>query len=335
MKKIPPISFVVLLSLLTSFAPATLSAASSPEELARDLKKIALSAGGTVGVRAVHLGTGEAVSVDGAVRFPMASVFKLPIAVLTLHRVDIGKESLERLIPIRASDLRLGVEEEPELAGQSLSVRELLERMLLDSDNTSCDVLLREEGGPKAVEAYLGEIGVAGIDVSWSELDMASVEAGFTVPPESERSLATLRKAARSVSVKQRRESERRFEKDTRNTATPEAAALLLRRVSKGEALKADTNALLLDMLRRCRTGAHRIRALLPGGTEVFDKTGTTGRTTNDIGLVTLPNGAGQVAVAVFVKGSPVSVARREKVIARIARAVYDYYSAAPSAIGR
>src|SRR5258705_3237892 len=101
MKKIPPISFVVLLSLLTSLAPATLSAASSPEELARDLKKIARSAGGTVGVRAVHLGTGEAVSVEGAVRFPMASVFKLPIAVLTLHRVDIGNESLARLVPIR------------------------------------------------------------------------------------------------------------------------------------------------------------------------------------------------------------------------------------------
>ena len=44
---------------------------------------------------------------------------------------------------------------------------------------------------------------------------------------------------------------------------------------------------------------------------------------TNDIGLITLPDGR-QLAIAVFVTDSTADQVTREKVIARIARAVYD-----------
>ncbi len=75
-----------------------------------------------------------------------------------------------------------------------------------------------------------------------------------------------------------------------------------------------------------CETGLLRIRGMLPPGTEVADKTGTIGGSTNDVGVVTLPENAGQIAIVVFVKDSKLEVPDREKVIAQISRAAYDYF---------
>jgi beta-lactamase class A len=78
--------------------------------------------------------------------------------------------------------------------------------------------------------------------------------------------------------------------------------------------------------MRRCETGAARIKGILPPGTEVRHKTGTIGGTTNDVGIITLPGEAGHVALAVFVKSSRRPSTDVEPVIAQIARAVYDYF---------
>ena len=71
--------------------------------------------------------------------------------------------------------------------------------------------------------------------------------------------------------------------------------------------------------------GLLRIRGMLPPGTPVADKTGTIGGATNDVGVITLPDG-GEVAVVVFVKNSERPVADREKVIAQVSRSAYDYF---------
>jgi beta-lactamase class A len=51
---------------------------------------IAAKADGVAGVTAVDLDTGRRVSVNGPVRFPMASVYKVPVAIAYLQRVDRG-----------------------------------------------------------------------------------------------------------------------------------------------------------------------------------------------------------------------------------------------------
>jgi beta-lactamase class A len=76
-------------------------------------------------------------------------------------------------------------------------------------------------------------------------------------------------------------------------------------------------------------TGPHRIKGELPSGTVVMHKTGTSGsaegltNATNDIGLITLPDGR-RLAIAVFVSDSSADEATRDAVIARIAKAAYD-----------
>jgi beta-lactamase class A len=84
--------------------------------------------------------------------------------------------------------------------------------------------------------------------------------------------------------------------------------------------------------MERARTGGERrLRANLPAGTEVAEKTGSGENTTNDIGLITLPEGRGHLAIAVLIDGSKLTTAAQEKLIAEIARAAYDVYLPAPA----
>ncbi len=79
-------------------------------------------------------------------------------------------------------------------------------------------------------------------------------------------------------------------------------------------------------MMRRNTTGDRRIRALLPKGTAVWDKTGTMGRSANDVGLVELPDGKGTLVVVALVKESANPSDAREKGIAKVAKAAFDTF---------
>ena len=164
---------------------------------------------------------------------------------------------------------------------------------------------------------------------------MAADASGVTLP-KAGATLESFRKLVKAVPSARRATARLAFEKDPRDTATPRAMAGLLVRFSKGELLSPASTELLRDALRRCKTGDKRIRALLPPGTPVFDKTGTAARSTNDVGLVRLPDGR-ELAVAIFVKSSPKPPASRERTIAELARAAYDEFASprAASAITR
>jgi beta-lactamase class A len=115
----------------------------------------------------------------------------------------------------------------------------------------------------------------------------------------------------------------RRFLDDPRDTATPDATIDLLRKLYRGELLNAQLTARLIAILEKTTTSPARIKGLLPPGTVVAHKTGTTGSAgewnggTNDVGVI-----AGKLAIAVFVKGSTRPLPQREHVIAEMAKAL-------------
>jgi beta-lactamase class A len=120
--------------------------------------------------------------------------------------------------------------------------------------------------------------------------------------------------------------SSRKFDGDLKDTSTPDAMSELLLKLYTQPILKADSKLLLLDIMRRCETGLTRLKGALPPGTDLMHKTGTIGMTTNDVGIMTLPDGGGHVVISVFVKSSEQPIPDRERAIAEVARAVYDYY---------
>jgi len=259
------------------------------------LQAIAAPAGGAVGFAALDLASGRTLALNDQRPFPMQSVFKFPIAVEVLRQVDAGKLALDRVVALDKADARAGVSTPIAVPGKA-TIGQLLEVMVVHSDNVSCDKLLALVGGPRAVDARMRALGIDGIVIRFSELDMGAGKGD--------------------------------------NTATPAAMVALLAKLARGQLGLSPAAARLLDkLLLDVVTGPRRIKGGLPAGTPVAHKTGTArthdGKTdaTNDVGLVTLPSGK-RIAVAVFVSASPADEATRERTIADLARAAYDRFGA-------
>jgi N-acyl-D-amino-acid deacylase len=300
------------------------------EALAREVERLSRGSGGVVGLSALHLPTGRRVALRGGERFPMASSFKVPVAVELLRRVDAGEIGLDQMVPLERADLHPGSGTLSSLfnkPGVSLSLRNLLELMLLISDNSATDLLLERAGGGAAVTARMKALGIDGIDVSRPTLQLIADWAGLpALPPKRDWSPELWSRLFQAVTEAERKAAAEAFDQDPRDTATPDAMVELLVRIQKKTLHKPETAELLLDILRRCQTGESRLRGLLPDGAIVAHKTGTIGGTTNDVGILTLPQGAGHVAIAAFVRSSTRPVPDRERVIAQLSRAVHDFF---------
>jgi beta-lactamase class A len=270
--------------------------------LAARISDLSQRAGGRVGAAAMLLETAETVAVHGDERFPMQSVYKLPIAMAVLREVDDRRLELERKIRVEKSEMAPAGLHSPIRdkypTGVELSVRELLRFTVSESDGTASDVLLRLAGGPDQVTAYLRGLSVEGITVATSESEMARDEMV-----------------------------------QYRNWATPTATLALLKAVHEGRGLSASSRELLLRLMTETGTGPRRIKGMLPAGTVVAHKTGTSWtkegltRATNDVGIIQLPDGR-HLAIAAFVSDSRADEETRERVIARISRAAWDYWTA-------
>lgn len=325
-------TFLLCYGPLAAQSPST-SADAQLERLQTEIVRLAELAGGKVGVSAIHLETGRSVYVNPSEPFPMASTYKVPMAARLLQLVDQGQTSLSQMVVIEESALHPGsgmitpLLDDP---GVVLSLHNLLELMLIISDNSATDLVLQAAGGPGAVTARMRELGIEDIRVDRPTIQVIADWVGIEkLPPEEEWSPQLFRELFeryRALPDEERREAAAAFNADPRDTSTPEAMARLLEKLWRGEILTQNSTELLLDIMRRCQTGPDRIKGFLPPGIEVTHKTGTIGGTTNDVGIVTLPDQAGHVVVAVFVKESELDVPQRERAIAQISRAIYDFF---------
>ena len=302
------------------------------DRLQAQLERLAAAHHGVVGVTVVHLESGRRVSLRGDEPFPMASTFKIPVAMEILARADRGELRLDQMVSVEPHDLHPGSGTLSDLftnPGVQLSVRNLMELMLRISDNSAADILLRMAGGGGTVTANLDRLGIGGIRVNRSTASLIADWDGVVLPPEKEWTPEVFNHAFDTTTAAQQKVRTAHLREDLRDTATPDGMAALLERIWKRDALKPGSAALLLDILARCDTGKGRLKGMLPAGTRVAHKTGTLGtanNVTDDVGIVTLPANAGHLAIAAFVKWSEEPEEQREHVIAEIARTAYDYF---------
>ena len=301
------LSATVMLTALVSVVVGTVPAIGQSVEPAGDqgltrllaeIERLEPLSGGTVGVGAVHTETGRAVWVNGDERFPMASTYKVPIAVQLLARVDQGEITLADMVELEPADIHPGSGTISRLfddPGVILSVRNLLELMMLISDNSATDLTLTAAGGPDAVNARLEELGVDGMSVDRPTSILIGDYVGVETPADGRISMDDFSMRSRGVSEEERAAAGAAFAVDPRDTSTPRAMADLLASVWDGDALSDESRSTFLDIMLRVETGVGRIKGVLPPGTAVGHKTGTIGGTTNDVGYIYLPDDAGHV----------------------------------------
>lgn len=320
-----PRLIILATGLLMLGAPAT-AADIGPQAVRAEIARIAEPVQGTIGIAAWRLdGSGPRLLVNADQHFPMASTFKVAVAGAILSKVDGGQLSLDQLVPVPHAMVveSEGIAETFRHPGVSVSVRNLLELMLTVSDNTATDVLTRLAGGPEQVTAWVRAQGIEGLRVDRDTAGLLRDFYRLPLGPFPEALEAAVKANPKIEDIGDKPNAE--FDNDPRDTATPAAMATLLERIFTGKALGVPSTKLLIGIMERNTTGKARIRGRLPDGLTVAEKTGTIGASLNDVGVITLP-GSQQLIVAVFIKQSKKPFQDRERVIADVSRAIYDFY---------
>jgi len=286
--------------LLCLLFPASLSFAQI-DSLQHRIERLCASKNATVGVAVAALESGETFSVNGEKHFPMQSVYKFHLALAVLYRVDKGELSLQQkvfvskkdLLPATWSPLR---EKYPE-GSISLPLSEILRYTVSESDNNGCDILFKLLGGTDTVNGYIHSLGIKNAAIAATEQEMHHAwNVQYT------------------------------------NWSTPIAAVNLLKQFYQSHILSQSSREILLQWMIETSTGPNRIKGLLPQGTMVAHKTGSSGTNEkgitaamNDIGILTLPDG-NHIALAIFVSNSSEDEKSNDQTIATIAKTVWDYF---------
>ena len=260
-------------------------------EINAAFREVEASLGGRIGVWAGRAGHEPDLGWRETERFAMCSSFKWLLAAAVLEQVERGSERLERPVPYGPKALPPHSPiTHAHLAQGAMSVGELAEAAVTQSDNGAANLLLERLGGPPALTAFLRRHGdpVTRLDRNEPELNQA-------------------------------------LDGDPRDTTTPKAMVGDLARLAFGDALNARSKARLVQWMLACRTGDARIRASIPKGLLVGDKTGTGyNGVAGDIGFVLPGAGCSPLLMAIYVQAPKADPERRDAAIARCAAIVWE-----------
>jgi beta-lactamase class A len=247
--------------------------------------------GGKIGLYAENLVTGAKLAWRAEERFVMCSTFKASLAACVLARIDQGTDHLESMIAYEPKDLLeyapVARQNLAKNAKASMSVADMCAAIVELSDNTCANLLLARVGGPSALTAFWRSTGdaVTRLDHNEPELNRS--------PPG-----------------------------DPNDTTTPVAMVGNLRRFVLGEVLSPDSRQRLTGWMLNCKTGDNRLRAGLPKGWKVADKTGNSGKdAAGDIAVV-WPEPDRPVLIAAYVQGGSPSGPQFTALFSEIGRMV-------------
>jgi beta-lactamase class A len=215
----------------------------------------------------------------------MCSTFKLLLAACVLSRVEAGREQLGRVVRYGAGDvMEYAPVARAHLGEGGLPVEALCQAVVEVSDNTAANLLLAAVGGPPAITRFARDHGDAVTRLDRWEL-------ALNVPSGEQ------------------------------DTSSPRAMTRLLGTLLLGDALGAASRAKLEGWMRACSTGERRLRAGLPAGWVVGDKTGTGHTQTNDLAILRPPGRAPLLVTAYYEAGIPPDE-EREGVLRQVGAAV-------------
>jgi beta-lactamase class A len=244
--------------------------------------------GGRLGVSVLDTKTGAVVQHRGDERFPMCSTFKVLASAAVLKSMGGKLELLQQRIRFAESDL---VEYSPvtreHVGGDGMTLEELCEAAITRSDNTAGNLLLKTIGGPTGLTGFARSLGDEVTRLDRIEPDLNEAIAG-----------------------------------DPRDTTTPNAMAANFRSLLVGDALLPAARDQLAKWLIANKTGDSRLRAGLPQGCRVGDKTGSGDRgTANDVAIVWPPEHS-PLIIAVYLTGATLDPNGRNEVIAAVGREI-------------
>lgn len=271
-------------------------------QLKKDLELTIAPYIATVGIALMDIEDKSTVLVNNSHHYPMLSVYKFPLAIYILYKVDKGQLSLTKIVHVRQEQLRTDTWSPlaKKFAGRdiNITVAELLNYAVSKSDNNACDILFELAGGTRYVHQYFQGLNIKDMAISATEAEMHSS-----------------------------------WPVQYNNWCQPSAMLEILRLFYEGKLLSETNTNYLMRLMVKSENSTKRIMGKLPAGTIVAHKTGTSGTNekgitaaTNDVGIITLPNGH-HLAIVVYVSDYAGGYEQGEQIIAAVAKCAWDHYT--------
>ncbi|MEC2078333.1 class A beta-lactamase, partial [Metabacillus fastidiosus] len=239
----------------------------------------------TLGVFALDTGTNETVTYRADKRFAYTSTHKALAVGVLLQQKSI--EDLNQRITYTRDDLVNYNPITEKHVDTGMTLKELSDASLRYSDNTAGNLILQQLGGPNGFKKALREIG-----------------DNVTTPERFEPELNEVNPG------------------ETHDTSTPKALATSLQAFTLGDVLPTEKRELLIDWMKRNTTGDALIRAGVPKGWEVADKTGAGSYgTRNDIAIIWPPKGD-PIVLAILSNRDKKDATYDDKLIAQTTKVV-------------
>ncbi len=232
---------------------------------------------------------------------PLLSVFKYCVALKVLNKLENEKISLDETITIKKDMVNVNLYS-PMLQKYtnfpfSISIRELLEYTISQSDNNACDILINYSGDTNALNSFIHNIGFNDIEILFNEQEMNTD-----------------------------------ITKQYLNRAYPKDIVKLMQFGREGGLLSQESKAFLDKIMIATTTGENKLKRGLPEKTVIGHKTGSSSKTRkgikiadNDAGYIILPDGT-VYYIAVMIKDSKMSDEDNAKIITEISKIVYEYF---------
>jgi beta-lactamase class A len=294
--------------------------------LRTQIEKVIPRARGEVGVAIKHAESGTEVLVNAEKTYPMASTYKVPILTELFYQRSAGKLSLLDRVEVTPADVHPGGTIALLLDGPGLqmSIHNLINLMMRVSDNSAADLLINKLG-PANVTARMRALGLDSIRVDRTTLEMILDQEGVDYATYGKLPLAELRLREEAIDVQTAARANERFNKTEKDVATPHDMNRLIEKIFRGQIVDRASSDQIIEFMNHSMIGQARIPAALPEGTRVVHKTGSISGSTNDTGIVFLPDG-NHLLITVMMRDAKASTTDRERVIADISKYAYDYF---------
>ncbi len=277
-------------AVVTGVSGQAAAAGFDPAPLDKTVKEAESRLSARIGVAVVDRETGTTWTYRAEERFPLNSTFKAFLCAALLEKGEREEIDPARRVKIRQEDLvSYSPVTEKKVGTSGMTFLELCEAAITISDNAAANLILEEIGGPAGLTAYL-----RGIGDTVTRLDRNEPELNEGTPG------------------------------DARDTTTPAAAVATLQKLVLGDALTTRARDQLTQWLLGNKVGASTLRAGLPEGWPVADKTGAGGNGSRNNIAVIWPEGRAPVVIAVYLTQTEASFDDRNKAIADIGSALAE-----------
>ncbi len=266
----------------------------SPSSFQEKMAALETSADGRIGLYALDTGSGKQLSYRSKERFPFCSTFKTLAVSAILKKSSHDPGLMKQRIFYKKTDLVTWspVTSRAENLTAGMTLYDLCAATSMQSDNTAANLLIKALGGPGAVTAFARSLGDDSFRLDRYETELNTAEPG-----------------------------------DERDTTTPTAMAATLHKLALGDALAPAQREQLQIWLKNNQTGNDSIRAGMPAGWVVGDRTGAgMYGTTNAMAVLWPASGEPPRIVVIFFTQNQKNAPHRRDILAQATRIMMEEF---------